>query len=121
MKRINDFFRRLAGMVVTYQANRIYRKAKKTADIRHEREHTMIYVALSPLDRRKLDTFNRKQFRAIKELMKRRDPRYSVVMMKDGAFYHTADRGENNGLTEKEQEARRLAFVRYNLQMAKLI
>jgi hypothetical protein len=48
-------------------------------------------------------------------------PKYYISNLKDGAWYYTADRGEQNGLTPEEKEIRRLAFVRHLLHRAKLI
>ena len=121
MKRIRNFFRRLATMVVTWQTNRIYDKAVRIADSRHEREHTRIYVVEDPLNPRSLAAFNRKQFRAVKELIRMGDPTYSVALMKEGAYYYTPDAGENGGLAPQEKEVRRLALIRLALKRAKLI
>lgn len=115
---MKNFFRRLAGYVVTAYANRLYKKAIKIADERHANEKTMIYVISSYHDPSTLVTYNRKQFRAAKEFLKLRSER--VESMKRGSWYHTADAIERNGLSPKDREARRLAFVRMVLQRAKL-
>lgn len=115
MKKI---FKRLAGYLVTAYANRIYRKAVKIADQRHEKENTMIYVISSYFDESRLVTYNRKQFRSTKEFLKMRQER--VASMKAGSWYHTGDAIGRNGLSPQEKEARRLAFVRALLKKAKL-
>lgn len=115
---MKKFFRKLAGYFVTAYANRLYNKAVKIADERHENEHTMIYVISSYTDASKLVTYNRKQFRATKEFLKLRSEK--VGNMKQGSWYHTADAIERNGLSAKDREARRLAFVRMLLQRAGL-
>lgn len=116
---MKKFFKALAGYVVTAYANRLYRKAVKEADRRHKEEKEMIYVASSIADVRTLMTYNRRQFR----LMKNRlfIPKFYICNLKDGAWYYTADRGEAHGLTPKEKEARRLAFVKHVLHRAKLL
>lgn len=116
---MKKFFRSIAKYLVTVYANRIYRKAVKVADERHEKEKEMIYVASSLADVRELTTFNRKQFRYIKN--KLFIPKYYISNLKAGAWYHTADRAEKNGLSPEEKEMRRLAFVRHLLHRAKLI
>ena len=121
MKRIKSFFRRLATIVVVWQTNRIYREAVKIADQRHEQERTRIYVIEDPFDRRQLSTFNRKQFRAVKNLIRAGDPTYSVVLMKEGAYYYTPDAGENGIMAPHEKEARRLALIRLALRRARLV
>lgn len=116
---MKKFFRRIAAFVVTVYANRIYRNAVKVADARHEKEKEMIYVASSLADVRVLTTYNRKQFR----LMKNRlfIPKHYICNLKAGAWYHTADRGCIRGLSDKEKDARRLAFVKHVLDRAGLL
>lgn len=121
MKTIKDLFRRLAIVLVTWQSNRWYNKAVKVAEERHRLEKTRIYVAEDLLKENRLYTYDRKQFRRIKEIMKIRTSRYSVVLLKDGAYYYTADGGGNGKMSRADREARRLAFIRMNLIRARLI
>lgn len=116
---MKKFFRRLAGYIVTVYANRIYRKAVKEADKVHAERGEMIYVASSIEDVRELVIYNRYKFRQMKNRLF--IPRYYISNLKEGAWYHTADRGGNNGLSEQEKEIRRLAFVQHVLHRAKLI
>lgn len=116
---MKKFFRRLAGYIVTVYANRIYRKAVKEADRVHAERGEMIYVASSIEDVRELVIYNRYKFRQMKNRLF--IPRYYISNLKEGAWYHTADRGGNNGLSEQEKEARRLAFVQHVLHRAKLL
>ena len=116
---MKKFFRKLAACVVTIYANRIYRKAVKIADQRHEKEKEMIYVASSLSDVRVLTTYNRKQFREMKNRLF--IPKHHICHLKSGAWYHTADRGCIRGLSKMEKEARRLAFVRHVLDRAALL
>lgn len=116
---MKKFFRKLAGYIVTVYANRIYRKAVKKADKVHEERGEMIYVASSIEDVRELVIYNRYKFRQMKNRLF--IPKYYISNLKDGAWYHTADRIGRNGLSEKEKEARRLAFVKHVLNRAKLL
>ena len=116
---MKKFFRRMAAYVVTIYANRIYRKAVKIADQRHEKEKEMIYVASSLSDVRVLTTYNRKQFRQIKNRLF--IPKHHICNLKSGAWYHTADRGCIRGLSDAEKEARRLAFIKHVLYRAGLL
>ena len=116
---MKKFFRKLAGYIVTYYANRIYRKAVKEADRVHAERKERIYVASSIEDVRELVIYNRYKFRKMKN--KLFIPKYYISNLKDGAWYYTADRGEQNGLTPEEKEIRRLAFVRHVLHRAKVI
>ena len=116
---MKKFFRRLAGYIVTIYANRIYRKAVAEADKLHEARRERFYVASSIEDVRELIIYNRYKFRQMKNRLF--IPKYYISNLKDGAWYYTADRGEQNGLTPVEKEARRIAFVRHVLHRAKLI
>ena len=104
---------------MTVYANRIYRKAVKEADKVHAERKERIYVASSIEDVRELVIYNRYKFRQMKN--KLFIPKYYISNLKDGAWYYTADRSEQNGLTPEEKEVRRLAFVRHVLHRAKLI
>lgn len=116
---MKKFFRKLAGYIVTIYANRIYRKAVEAADKLHEARGERFYVASSIEDVRELVIYNRYKFRQMKK--KLFIPKYYISNLKDGAWYYTADRSEQNGLTQEEKEIRRLAFVRHVLHRAKLI
>ena len=116
---MKKFFRKIAGYVVTVYANRIYRKGVKIADKRHEVEKEMIYLASSMLDIRQLITLNRRQFRYMKNRLF--IPKHYICNLKNGAWYHTADRAGQRGLTDQEKEIRRLAFVRHILHRAGLL
>lgn len=116
---MKKFFRKIAGFIVTVYANRIYRKAVKEADKVHKERGEMIYVASSISDVREIVIYNRYKFRAMKHRLM--IPKFYINNLKDGAWYHTADRGEKNGLSEQEKEIRRLAFVKHVLHRAKLL
>ena len=113
--------RKLAGVIVTYQANRIYLKAVAKAEKRWEKERTRIYVTEDPLKPRRLVTINRSEWRTIKEMMRIRRSSYSIIQLKAGAYYYTGDKSGRDSLSIKEKEVRRLAFVRMNLRRAKLV
>lgn len=115
---MKKFFRKLAGYVVTAYANRLYSKAVKLAEQRHTEEKTMIYVISSPTDPSVLLTFNRKEFRATKEFLKRREQK--LESMKQGSWYHTSDAIGRNGLASVDREARRRHFVSMVLRRANL-
>lgn len=127
MKR---FFRKLAAAVVTYYCDRIYRKAVQAADRRHAEEKEMFYVVDHLIKGQTLTVINRKMFRKMKMDAQRWtnplyemyfDKEYNIQMLKDSGWYHTADRSERGGLSAKDKEVRRLAFIRMGLQRAKLV
>ena len=127
---MKKYFRKLAAMVVTYYCNRIYRKAVKNADEQHAKEGEMFYVVDHLIKGQTLSVINRKMFRKMKMDAQRWtnplyevyfDKEYNIQMLKDSGWYHTADRSGQNGLTPKDKEVRRLAFIRMGLQKAKLL
>ena len=126
MKRIINaikaFFRRMAIYVVTAYANRIYRKAVEAADKRHAEEKETIYVTNGAINPSALCTYNRKQFRNAKRMLKiYGNKAYNIPAFKAASWYYTANRDEKDGMSARTKELRRLAFVKYVLQNAKLV
>ena len=122
IESIKGFIRRMAIYVVTAYANRIYRKAVEAADKRHEMEKETIYVSNGALDASVLRTYNRKEFRHAKRLLRIYDSKaYNIANLKPSAWYHTANREEKEGMTPRAKELRRLAFVKSLLRNAKLV
>ena len=122
IETIRGFIRRMAIYVVTAYANRLYRKAVEAADKRHEVEKETIYVSNGALNASVLRTYNRKEFRKAKRLLRIYDSKaYNIANLKASAWYHTANREEKEGMTERAKELRRLAFVKTLLRNAKLV
>lgn len=121
MKRIKNFFRKMAIMVVTAYGNRIYKKAVKAADERHEKDGEMIYVSNGVINGTVLRTYNRKEFRRAKRILKIHSHEYNVTALKEACWYHTANRAEKDGMTARMKELRRLAFIKHLLRNAKLV
>ncbi len=117
---INNPFKKLAGYIVTYQANRLYKKAVKFAVKRNKEEKTRIYVIEDPIHPRRLITLNRTQFRKIKRNL-RIYKGLPVSNIKDGAFYYTPDAQGKDAMSQGEISLRRLGFTRMLLQRAKLL
>lgn len=128
MGKFNDFRRRLAGNIVTYYYNRQYRKAVAEAERRHKDEGTTIYVIDHFIKGQLLSTINRKQFRFIKHAAQEThrnmlfwSPKYGTDMLREQAWYHTADGSGKNVLSPTEIERRRLALIRAGLKKARLL
>ena len=126
MKRIINsikrVIRRMAIYVVTVYANRIYRKAVEAAEKRHEVEKETIYVSNGAINPSVLRTYNRKEFRRAKRILRIYDNNaYNIAALKASAWYHTANRDGKDGMTERNKELRRLAFVKSLLRNAKLV
>lgn len=115
---MKKFFKKIAKYVVAAYANRLYRKAVKIADKRHIEEKTTIYVISSYFDSSHLLTCSRSEFRAMKRVC--HFMVHHISDMKQGCWYHTADKGENNPMSATDTEARRIAFIRMMIKRAKL-
>lgn len=114
---MKKLFKKLAKYVVAAYANRLYKKAVRLADKRHDQEKTMIYVVSGLAGKSSLACCNRAEFRAVKEKLHIKD---SVPSLKAGSWYHTADAIGRNGLAPIDKEARKRAFVRMVIAMAGL-
>ena len=128
MGRFTEFRRRLAGKVVTYYYNRLYQKAKQKADERHAKEGEMIYVIDHFIIGQTLSCINRKEFRFIKHSAQKLhknpmywSPAYGVDMLKKTCWYHTPNGSEQNALSPRDMEIRRLAFIRKGLEAARVL
>jgi hypothetical protein len=124
--------RRIASFFVTLYYNRNYKKAKELCDKRHHDFGEMFYVIDWPTTSGKnvLRVINRKKFRSLKHWAQKyyvsKDLRfwsneYNIALIKDGSWYHTANREEKDGLSAQQAEIRRLAFIREGLKRAKLL
>lgn len=103
---------------MTIYANKLYAKAVKQADKSHSELGERIYVVSSWGDISHLVVLNRDKFRDMKRALNLQGQKISDLM--EGAWYYTPDRSGKHGLTNKEKEIRRLAFVRHILLKAKL-
>lgn len=114
-------FRKLAIVVVTIYANYIYKKAVKMADKRYEKEKTMIYVASKTFRPDYLTTYDRRRFKAEKQIYGFHARLLTLQTLKNGCYYHTPDTAGNQQMTAHDKEARRRFFVQERLEKAKLI
>lgn len=115
---MKKLLRRLSGYIVTIYANRIYRKAVNEADKAHKKLKERIYVVSSWGDISHLVVLNRGQFRKMKRAL---NAKGNISDLIEGAWYFTADRADKGGMSAKDKEVRRLAFVRHLLERAKLV
>lgn len=112
----------MAIYVVTAYANHIYKKAVIAAEERHKKEGETIYVSNGAITASSLVTYNRKEFRKAKRILKIYDSKsYNMTALKKASWYHTANREEKDGMSARTKELKRLAFVKYLLQQAKLV
>jgi hypothetical protein len=110
-------FKRLAGYLVAIYANRLYKKAVQKADAAYTKTRGRNYVVSGFNDVSKLLVINREEFRAAKKTFNLQG--HDISKLKQGAWYYTMDRS-GEGMSEKDKEIRRLAFIRHMLKRAKL-
>jgi hypothetical protein len=129
---MKKFFRRFAAKLVTMYYRRMYRKGVEACDKMHENKRAAYYLIDWPdgSGKRVLRPISRNGFRALKHWaqgfyfgvdMKYWSQDYNMKTLREGAWYFTPDRAENNGLSAKEKEIRRLAFLREGLRRANLL
>ena len=128
MSRIRKFFFFFFGRIVTYYCNRIYRKAVERADGYHKQTREAYYVITDPGNKYQLVTINRRHFRKMKHDAQKSmtdmlywSHKYNMSLVKDGCWYHTPDRGENNAMTPRQKELMRLVFIKSGLKKARLV
>ena len=121
MNIFKKFFRKLAIMVVTAYGNRIYRKGVKAAEARHAKDKEMIYLSNGVINGMVLRTYNRAEFRKAKRILGVSSKQFNCSALKQACWYHTANRSEKDGLSERAKELRRLAFIKFLLKNAKLV
>ena len=122
MKRfLKRIFRRPAIFLVTAWANRAYRQGVLAADKRHKRERVTVYLTASPFRPDRLVTYTRDTFRVHKRVFGYKARLLTVHTLRSGCYYHTADRLGRDGMSPREAEIRRRAFIRERLRLAGLL
>ena len=129
---MKKFFKKIAAKLVTLYYRRMYRKGVEACDKLHAERKNAYYLIDWP-DRngkRVLKPLSRRGFRSLKHWaqgfyfgvdMKYWSKDYNMSVLREGAWYFTPDKAENNGLSAQEREVRRLAFLREGLRRAKLL
>lgn len=121
MKFLKKLFRRPAIMLVTLWANRTYNQGVKAAELRHRKEKRTIYLAAQTFHPDRLVTYTRETFRMQKKVFGYKARLLTINTLREGCYYYTTDKFGQHGMTEREKEVRRKAFVRERLMLAKLI
>lgn len=121
MNLFKRLFRRPAIFLVTIWARRAYNEGVAAAELRHKREHKTIYLAANSFRPDHLVTYDKSQFKIEKKVYGVKARLLTMNTLKQRCYYHTPDGQELNGLSEKEKEIRRRAFIKERLRMAKLI
>lgn len=114
-------FKMIAKRLVVAEANRMYRKAIKLADKRHEEEKNRIYVIEHPEDPKRLLLINKDEFLYIRHKLGITSKQQPLRMLKARAWYYTRNESERDPIPAKDLVIRRLAFVRDRLSAANLL
>lgn len=121
MNFFKKLFRKPAILFVTLWANRAYREGVKAADERSRREGKTIYLAAKTFHPDVLATYSKEQFKVQKNIIGYHARLLTMNTLKHGCYYHTTDKFGNNGMSDRDREIRRKAFIRERLRYAKLI
>lgn len=121
MKFLKKLFRRPAIILVTMWANRTYRQGVAAAEERHRKEKATIYLAAAAFHPDRLVTYTRDTFRVQKKVFGYKARLLTMNTLREGCYYYTADKYGNNGMSERDMEIRRKAFIRERLTLARLI
>ena len=126
MKRIIiSFLRKLlrkpAILLVTIYAKHIYRKGVDAAERRHAIEGKRIYLAAKAFHADRLVTYSKAQFKVEKRAFGVAARLLTLITLKNRCYYHTADQWGKGGLSEREVNKRRKAFIKERLRYAGLI
>lgn len=121
MISIKRLFRRPAILLVSLYARHIYRQGVEAAERRHEREGVAIYLAANSFRPDHLVTYSKTQFKIEKHVYGVHARLLTMNTLRRGCYYHTADRFGANGMSDRDREIRRKAFVKERLRLAGLV
>ena len=121
MNIFKRLFRKAAVIVVTLYANYTYHKGVEAAQLRHAREHTTIYLAAKTFHPDRLATYDKAQFKAEKRVFGMAAQLLTMNTLRSQCYYHTADRFGKGGMSGRDIDIRRKAFVKERLRLAGLI
>ena len=121
MNIFKRIFRKPAIILVTLYAKHIYNEGVKAAEERHRRTRKTIYLASKTFHPDRLVTYSKEQFKVQKRAFGVSARLLTMNTLRNHCYYHTADQWEANGLSRREVEIRKKAFIRERLRLAKLI
>lgn len=130
MNFFKRLFRKPAIIIVTLWAKRSFDQGVQAAEARRldeikrgyeEGNNCMIYLAANSFRPDHLVTYTKRQFKTEKRIYGVAARLLTMNTLKSGCYYHTADRWGQNGISEKELERRKKAFIKERLAKAKLI
>lgn len=117
---MRKFFKRLAVLVVTAYANRLFKKAVELAEERHTKNFRRHYVLSNPVNESRLIVVNAKEFQTMRRQFSIPVGVVDANALKTQSWYYTTGRSKKDSIGNKDYETRRLAFVKFLLEKAKL-
>lgn len=127
-KFLRRLFRRPAIMLVTLWARRSYNQGVKAAEARRETliarnsgGNCVIYLACDSFHPDRLVTYDKRQFKTEKKVYGVHARLLTMNTLRRGCYYHTADRWGREGMSARDAEVRRRAFIKERLHLAGLI
>lgn len=121
MKFLRRLFRLPAILIVTLWARMAYEKGVLAAEERHQRSGHTIYLAANSFRPDRLVTYDKAQFKTEKRVYGVAARLLTMNTLKRGCFYYTKDRFGRDGMTAREKEIRKRAFIKDRLRMAGLL
>ena len=125
MNIIKRITRKPAILVVTLWAKMTWRTGVEAAERRWKQtppaQRRTIYLAADSFRPDHLVTYDKPQFKLEKRVYGYQARLLTMNTLRNGCYYYTADKYGNNGMTEREKEIRRRAFIKQRLRMAGLI
>lgn len=130
MNFFKKLFRKPAIFFVTLWAKRTFNEGveraeeRRRAEMQYEREKSgncMIYLACNSFRPDHLVTYDKAQFKIEKRVYGQAARLLTMNTLKRGCYYYTSDRWGQGGLSKKEIEVRKKAFIKERLKLAKLI
>lgn len=128
MNIFKRIFRKPAIIIVSLWAKRTYNQGVQAALDRQRalieqgcEGACIVYLACNSFRPDHLVTYTRSQFRMEKRVYGVAARLLTMNTLKRGCYYHTPDRWGRDGLSDKEVEKRRQAFVKERLKLAGLI
>ena len=120
MNIFKKIMRRPAIIVVSLWARMAYNKGVRAAEQRHIADGGTIYLACDSFHPDRLVTYNKAQFKTQKRAFGMSARLLTMNTLKSGCYYYTADAFMKNGISKRDKEIRRKAFVKERLQLARL-
>ena len=121
MNLFKRILRRPAIIFVTLWARYAFRQGMDAANRRHAAEGCTVYLAANSFRPDHLVTYTKAQFKTEKRVYGVAARLLTMNTLKRGCYYYTPDRFGNNGISKRDLEIRKKAFIQERLRKAKLI